>query len=109
MSASNTLLKIRVYTKIVLLSLVAIYSLAFILVNTGQTVDLWLFPFVTIQGMNTILALLAAFILGVIVTLLLRTALATWKQLRLSRDRDRTDRLEHEIQEMKLRGGTASR
>ncbi len=106
MSASDTLLKVRVWTKIILLSLVAIYSIVFILVNARGSIDIWLFPTVTIIGISPIVGLIAAFLLGALVTLLIRTVFTTWKQFRLSRESGRTDRLEREIQEMKLRSSS---
>lgn len=108
MSASDTLLKVRVYTKLALLGLVGLYALLFIVLNYRERIDVWLF-FGTSPTMNAIVALLVAFLLGVLTTLLARTALSTWTQWRVASERTRTQRLEREVADMRTmaakRGG----
>ena len=99
-------LKIRIGAKIAVLALVAIYSLAFILMN-NTTVDLWLMPF-TGGAIKTslLVAVLGAFVLGALLALLIRMVFTTVRQIRARRERQRTERLEHEIEEMRAKTAT---
>ncbi|MEM1012357.1 MAG: hypothetical protein AAGI46_09055 [Planctomycetota bacterium] len=103
--ASDTLLKVRIWTKVTLLSIVAIYTIVFVLLNGRGTIDVWLFPTVTLNT-SPIVGLLAAFVLGALAMLLTRMAFATLRQAKTAREKGRTDRLEREIQEMKLRASS---
>ena len=98
---SDTLLKIRIWAKIILLAILVVYTLLFLFLNSDQT-DLWLFFGTTIRT-NVIVALLGAFLLGALTTIAVRMVLKTVQQMRLSRDRGRTDRLEREIADMRTK------
>jgi uncharacterized integral membrane protein len=99
------LLKIRVWTKVVLLGLVAIYTLLFIFLNTGQSIDVWLF-FGVEPRMSVLLALAGAFVLGSLVTLLVRTVVKTVQQVKVARERGRTQRMEREIADMRTKASS---
>ena len=101
--ASNTFLKIRIWAKSILFGLIALYALVFLLSNFSQTISLWLFPSVSVEDVNAMLALFIAFLLGGLITLLVRTILKTIGQMRKARDQGRNDRLEREISEMKMK------
>jgi hypothetical protein len=100
MPASDTLLKIRVYTKLALLAIVALYATLFILLNYSERIDVWLF-FGTSPNLNAIVALAVAYALGALTMLLARTALTTWTQWKVARERGRTQRLEREVADMR--------
>ncbi len=101
--ASTTFLKIRIWTKVILLALVLIYVAAFVIANRGQALDLWLFPTVSFEGLNALLALLGTFVLGAIAALLVRTIFTTIRQIRESRQRSRAQKLEREIVDMRTK------
>ena len=103
MAASDTLLKIRIWTKTILFAIVALYALLFLLFNLSQRISLWLFFGVEIADVNAMLALVIAFLLGGLLTLLVRMIFTTLSQMRQARDRGRSDRLEREISEMKMK------
>jgi uncharacterized integral membrane protein len=102
MAASLTLLKIRIWTKLILIGLVALYVGLFILFNTSKPVELWLFPRVE-PSVSVLLALLAAFVLGSLVTLLTRAVMRTIQQIKAARQRGRADKLEREIADMQTK------
>jgi H+/Cl- antiporter ClcA len=79
----NTWLKIRVWTKVILFVIVALYVLIFVLKNTGEgkQVSLWVW-FDHTPTMPVLFFIPAAFFLGVITTLLVRTITRTLGQIR---------------------------
>ncbi len=103
MAATDTLLKVRIWTKSILIALVGLYLLLFILMNYSERINLWLFFGQTIDNISAILGLICAAILGSLLTLLVRMLLRTFSQIRQSRENGRTDRLEREISEMKMK------
>ena len=102
MPAADTLLKVRIWVKVVLLSLVGIYTLLFIFLNARQEIGMWLF-FGVRPTVNVLVALLCAFLLGSLLTLLARTLATTVRQVRDSRERARTQRLEREVADMRVK------
>lgn len=103
MPASDTLLKIRIWLKVILLALLVLYAIVFVWLNSGEYIDLWLFPTVTIEQLNVFVALVGAFLLGALLTVLVRTILTTVRQIRQSRERGRTQKLEREIADMRVK------
>ena len=101
--SSSLLLKVRIWTKIVLLVLLLVYLLLFVVKNGGQYIDLWLAPWTVVEQINIFVALIVAFLLGSLLTLLLKTILNTVTQIRRSRARGREQRLEREIGDMKTK------
>jgi uncharacterized integral membrane protein len=79
----NLWLKIRVWTKVVLFVLLAMYVLVFVLKNTGEgrQVTLWVW-FDHTPTVPVLIFIPAAFFFGVITTLLVRTTLRTLSQIR---------------------------
>lgn len=98
---TNTWLKIKIWTKGICAGLVLLYLLIFIYQN-NRTVPFWWWS--GHQGVHSVLLLiLIAFFAGVISTVLVRTTLRTLKQIRDMRSRARTDRMERDLNEMKLK------
>ena len=102
---SDTFLKIRIGAKIAVLVIVLLYSLLFILLN-NRPVELWLAPFVGRVDTSLLVAVLGAFVLGALLAVLVRMVFTTVRQIRVRHERQRTERLEHEIQDMRTKAST---
>jgi len=80
----NFWLKLRVWTKVILFSILALYIILFLVFNLGTTTNLWLYPGTGGQLQSSVLLLsMGAFLFGVIVTLLTRTIMRTAAQIKL--------------------------
>lgn len=105
MALSASILRTWIWLKIVLLAVVLLYTLLFVFKNSSDTVALWFFPSRTAQ-VPVLVALMGAFMLGSLLTILVRLVVNTIRQMRTARDRDRTARLEREIAEMRTKAAT---
>lgn len=101
----NLWLKIKVWTKVLLLAAVVTYAVLFIVNNSERTANPWFwFDRPPEASRTTVLRLvLFAFLAGVIGTLLVRTTFVTLRQIRESRERSRTERMQRELEEMKAK------
>src|SRR5256885_12087716 len=98
---SNVWLKFKIWFKLVVFGLVAVYILLFLLNNTGKTVQLWLWFGESGTYISSILALVfGVFVISAIGTLLTSTIWRTVRQIREAGARSRTQRLEKAIAEM---------
>jgi uncharacterized integral membrane protein len=95
-------LKIKVWTKVVLFAVLAIYGLLFILFNKGSEVTFW-YWFGHEPKMPALILALGAFISGIVVTILLRTTFKTIGQVRELQSRSRAQRLAREMEQMKTK------
>lgn len=95
-------LKIKIWTKVILFALIALYALAFFFNNAGTDVKLWFFVNRE-YTVSVLLLVFLTFVIGVIGTLLVRTTLKTVRQIRDMRVRDRAVRLEREVADMKTK------
>ena len=102
MALSDTLRKVWIWSKIGLLALILIYTLFFVGFNSGEHIKLWL-SFWHEPTVPMLVALLGAFLLGSLLTILVRTVFTTLRQIRKTREHDRTSRLEREIAEMRTK------
>lgn len=99
----NMWLKIKIWTKGILVGLLVLYVLAFMLKNTGQpAVKLW-FWFNTQLTISPLLLVVTTFLIGIVFTILARTTFTTIRQVRELRQRSRTDKLEREVADMKTK------
>lgn len=79
----NFWLKLRIWFKVTVFAIVALYVLMFLIFNHGTRTEMWFYP-----GSNgrletsVLLMAVGAFLLGVITTLLVRTILRTISQIR---------------------------
>jgi len=105
MALPQVLLKTWIWTEIVFLGLVVLYTMVFALNNSDEDITLWLFLGKE-PRMNVLIALLGAFALGALVTALLRTVISTVRQMHTARERTRTLRLEREIASMRTKANT---
>ena len=96
-------LKIKIWTKTIVVGAMLLYALVFLLMNTGQQpVMLW-FWYNTRLQISPLLLVFVTFLIGMIAAILLRTTFTTIRQIRESRARSRTDRLEREVADMKTK------
>ena len=103
---SNVWLRIRVWTKIILFFLAGIYVLAFLLMNSGQSVSyLWVFPTYEFKGISVLVLMFMAFAIGVVGTLLVRMTFTTLRQFRELRERSRLQRIERQLADEKTKAG----
>jgi uncharacterized integral membrane protein len=93
-------LKIKVWTKILIGSALALYTLLFVYNNTGQKIEFWWW-FQRSQPASVFTLAMGAFILGVIVTVMAMTTFRTLRQVRELRERSRSQRIERELSDMK--------
>lgn len=105
MALSASLLRIWIWAKIILLGIVLLYTLLFVFKNSSEGMELWYFPN-RIAPVPVLVALIGAFLLGSLLTILVRLVFNTIRQMRSARDRDRTARLEREIADMRTKAST---
>ena len=104
-NVTDLFLKLRIGAKIALLAIVALYSLLFVLLN-NRPVELWLVPFMDRVNTSLLVAVLGSFVLGALLAVLIRMVFTTVRQVRARHERQRTERLEHEIEEMRTKTAT---
>ncbi len=97
---SSMWLKIKIWTKVVVFALVAVYLLIFYLKNNEREVQFWYWYNRAPQTPVLLLAGLS-FVAGVLIAILVRMMLKTIHQVRDMRNRSRTERLEREVADMK--------
>ena len=102
-----SLLKVWVWAKIALFALIVVYILYFVIANYEEMATVSYFPGRAFRSSVLLLGLLT-FLLGGLTTLLVRTTLATLRQIRGVRDRAKTDRLEREVAEMRTKRPAAN-
>jgi hypothetical protein len=98
----NLWLKIKIWTKSILLGALLIYAIIFFLENSGQPVEFW-YWYNQKHPSSMLVMMLLAFAAGVISTILVKTTLTTLRQIRELRNRNRIDRLERAQAEMKVK------
>ena len=97
-------LKIKAWTKGIVIALFAIYALIFIYNNSGvdKHVDFWWW-FGKIHETTVFLLALWGFLAGVVTTGVLLTTWNTLRQLRAMRHQARTERLERDMADMQAK------
>lgn len=98
----NLWLKIKIWTKGILFSVIALYGLIFFLKN-DVSVTVWYFPWKPSYSISLIYLMLSAFAAGAIVLLLIRTTFKTIGQVREMRQRNRIARIEREHTALKAK------
>ena len=98
---TNAWLKFKIWFKLIIFGLIAIYILLFLLKNYDKPVTIWLWFSESGTYTSSILALVGGvFVLSVIGTLLTSTIWRTVRQIREAGARSRAQRLEKAIAEM---------
>jgi len=96
----NLWLKIKIWTKITIAALVALYVLIFVLKNGDRKADFW-FWFGREYSGSLLSLVFFAFLIGGLVAILATTTFRTIRQIRDLRARSRTARLEDEVRDMR--------
>ncbi len=100
---NNVWLKIKLWTKIAICAFVAVYLLVFIIKNNGEDVKFWYWynrqPFTA----SILLLVIASFLTGILVAILTRMMFRTAKQISAMRNSARTEKLEREVADMKVK------
>ena len=96
----NLWLRIKVFMKVTVFAAVLIYLIFFVAENSAKPVKPWFW--FKHEPQTTVLKLvLFAFAAGVVCAVLLRTTLATVRQIRQLQERGRTARLDREMADMR--------
>ena len=98
----NLWLKIKVWTKVLVFFALILYAILFIYQNSARPVQPW-FWFGKEPQTSVLVLGLCAFLTGVVGTILTRTTFKTVRQIRQLKDRTRSDRLQREVEEMKMK------
>ena len=98
----NLWLKIKVWTKITVASLIGIYLLIFVLQNTGNKASFWFWFGRSYEG-SILYLILFTFLIGGLVAILATTTFRTMRQIREIRNRSRSAKLEREVADMKAK------
>lgn len=97
-------LKIKVWTKVIVASALALYALLFIYNNSGEPVQFWWW-FKHTQPASVFTLAILAFIAGMIAAVLISTTWKTYSQIRELQRRSRQQRLERDLAGMKSKAG----
>jgi uncharacterized integral membrane protein len=92
--------KIWAWTKTAIFAAMVTYVVLFVLNNSGQAVNVWLF-FGPKTNVSLLVLILFSFIAGILLMLVLRAVNKTLRQIREMRARSRASRLEREVANMK--------
>ena len=95
-------LKIKVWSKVAIVFVLFVYGVLFVYQNIARPVKPW-FWFGQEPDTSVLVLVLAAFLVGVIGTILFRTTIKTLRQIRNLRERTRAERLEREMEEMRAK------
>jgi uncharacterized integral membrane protein len=93
-------LKIRIWTKMIVISAIGLYALLFIFINMGQNVRFW-FWFGREPETPLLLLVVFAFLFGALLTMIVRTVLKTVGQIRTVKERNRAEQQQRELNELK--------
>jgi hypothetical protein len=96
-------LKIKIWTKVALLSFVTIYLLTFIFKNSDEPAKFWYWFWRPDVETSILYFTLFTFAAGVLTTILVRMMFKTVHQVRDMRNKARTERLEREVADMKAK------
>jgi hypothetical protein len=96
-------LKIKIWTKVALLSFVTIYLLTFIFKNSDEPAKFWYWFWRPDVETSILYFTLFTFAAGVLTTILVRMMFKTVHQVREMRNKARTERLEREVADMKAK------
>ena len=95
----NFWLKLRIWTKVLLLLAVLLYVIFFVYKNAEERVKLW-YWYNHQPTTNVLMLALCSFLAGVVGTLLVRTTYVTLRQVNELKNRQRTQRLDRAVADM---------
>ncbi len=93
-------LRVKIWTKTTLFAVLFIYAILFIYNNSGEEVKFWWW-FGHEEQHGKLTFGFACFLAGVILTVIVRTTVATMNQMRDLQSRARNQRIERDVQDMK--------
>lgn len=99
-------LKLKIWSKIAAVTLAVVYVTFFAINNSEKPATLWFFFGEGREVSTTVLKLvLVAFLLGIVVTVLLRTTYRTIAQIRELKQRQAAEKKEKEFEQLKEKAG----
>lgn len=98
----NLWLKIKIWTKIILVAAVFLYVILFTYYNASEHVHLW-YWFHHQPQTTALLLVLCAFLAGVVASFLVRTTFRTIRQVQEVQSRSRVQRLDREMADMRAK------
>jgi uncharacterized integral membrane protein len=98
----NLWLKIRIWTKVVVVSLVVLYVILFTYKNAQEHVHLW-YWFNHVPETNLLLVVLCSFVAGVVGTILARATVRTIKQVQELQDRARSQKMDRDMADIRVK------
>ena len=98
----NFWLRFKIWTKVVLVSLLLLYVLLFTYKNAQQKVEFW-YWFRHEQPTNLLLLVLCAFLAGIVGAVLVRTTFRTVRQVQDLQERTRAQRLDRDMAEIRAK------
>ena len=96
----NIWLKIKVWTKAIIVSALVLYALLFVLKNSEKPVTFW-FWFGRQYDTSLLVLVFFTFLAGIVATVLVRTSFVTIRQIREIKARNRSEKLARDVEEMK--------
>ena len=99
---ANLWLKIRIWTKIIVVTAIVLYVILFTYKNAQFRVELW-YWFNHKPETNLLLVVLCTFLAGVIATLVARTTLKTIHQVQELQDRARTQKMGRDMADIRAK------
>jgi uncharacterized integral membrane protein len=100
---NNLWLKIKVWTKVAIAAFIVIYLVTFVAKNSAFEAKVWFFFFKEPYTVPLLYLIFFVFLAGVIGTILVRTTFKTINQVTELRTRNRQERLEREMADMKAK------
>ena len=97
----NLWLKIKVWTKVIVVSALCLYALLFVWKNSTQSAKFWFWFFKDPYETSLLVLVVCTFLSGVIAAVLVKTSITTIRQIQDLRKRSRTERMERDLIEMK--------
>src|SRR5947209_16122184 len=104
----NLWLKIRIWTKIILVTVLVLYVIIFTYNNAQEKVRLW-YWFGHSPETNLLLAVLCSFVAGVIVAILARTTVKTINQVQELKDRARNQKMDRDVADIRAKAAKIGR
>src|ERR1700730_6682791 len=95
-------LKIRIWTKVILVSLLVLYVILFTYKNAQERVQLW-YWFNHTPETNLLLVVLCSFVAGVVGTILARATVRTIRQVQDLQDRARTQKMGRDMADIRAK------
>jgi uncharacterized integral membrane protein len=99
---NDTWLKIKFWTKLTITALVTLYIAVFIAKNSERKTQFW-YWYNRDYEVPILVLVAVSFLVGVLAVILIRTTFRTMRQFRDLRARSRTEKLEREIADMKVK------